>query len=93
MLDKEAMPVATYGPTDAENVAALLNQLRAADGPRRDTFRQLQPHIVDLPKHVAQRPDVAALLSPVVGDLLEWRGDYDPFVGIDEDAIATSSIY
>lgn len=93
MLDDDTVPmvVTTYG---GDTAAALLNDLRRADGALRNTFRALQPFIVALPRHVLDRPDVQALCRPVLAgsDLLEWCGDYDEQYGIDEDALMKETV-
>ena len=40
-------------------------------------FRVLQPYTVAVRKVTAARPEVAAMLRPVAGDLSEWAGGYD----------------
>ena len=56
-------------------------------------FRALQRFTVTLPNWVVTQPAVAAICRPVVGDLLEWRGDYDPQLGIDEDEIGEENVW
>ena len=93
MLDDDSTPVAITTWDGSERVERLLDGLRTGAGPLREAFRAVQPHIVALPTRVADRPDVRALLSPVVGDLLQWRGVYDPQVGIDEDATGVATVW
>jgi CRISPR-associated endonuclease/helicase Cas3 len=93
MLDDDAVPVAVASYGEPGLVDRLLDDLRAADGARRDTFRALQPYVVSLPRHVADRRDVRALLRPVVGDLCQWVGDYDDAVGIDDGDTVTASVW
>jgi CRISPR-associated endonuclease/helicase Cas3 len=93
MLDDDAVPVAVASYGQPGLVDGLLDDLRAADGTRRDTFRALQPYVVSLPKHVADLRDVQALLRPVVGDLCQWVGDYDNSVGIDDGDTVTATVW
>ena len=95
MLDDDTTPVAvtTWNGAGSEGVERLLDELRTGTGPRRETFRAVQPHIVALPTRVAERPDMQALLAPVIGDLLQWRGVYDPAVGIDEGATGVDTVW
>jgi hypothetical protein len=56
-------------------------------------FRELQAFTVGLPRRVAARPDVDALLRPVVDGLSEWVGEYDRLVGIDDAATAVHTVW
>lgn len=90
MLDDDTVPVAV---DHHAQVPELLTRLRAEDGTSRDTFRRLRPYLVNLPRYLTADPAVAALTEPVVGDLLHWRGDYDPALGIDEGAIGKEMVW
>jgi CRISPR-associated endonuclease/helicase Cas3 len=81
MLDDDSTPVAI---TTTDLAARLVDELRTGSGPVREVFRALQPYIVGIPTRIAERPDIRTLLVPVTGDLMQWRGEYDPAVGIDE---------
>jgi CRISPR-associated endonuclease/helicase Cas3 len=81
MLDDDSTPVAI---TTTDLAARLVDELRTASGPVREVLRALQPYIVGIPTRIAERPDIRTLLAPVTGDLMQWRGKYDPAVGIDE---------
>jgi CRISPR-associated endonuclease/helicase Cas3 len=93
MLDEETVPVVVTEHT--ERAAALLEQLRAEHGGDRDTYRTLQQFTVALPARLLDRPDVRALCQPVFedGNLREWRGTYDPQLGINEDGSAKEMIF
>jgi len=93
MLDDDAVPVAVSSYGTPGLVDRLLTELRATDGARRETFRAPQPYVVSLPRHIAERDDVQALLRPVVGDLWQWVGDYDDAVGIDDGDTASETIW
>ncbi|MGH4027143.1 MAG: CRISPR-associated helicase Cas3', partial [Pseudonocardiaceae bacterium] len=93
MIDDDTVPVGVTGYRDtAGQVEALLAELRAPQGPRRETFRELRPYLVSIPKRVVTNPAFAAMCRPVVGDLLEWRGDYDQHLGIDDSAIGEETV-
>jgi CRISPR-associated endonuclease/helicase Cas3 len=82
MIDDDTVPVVvSYRPhePDAEGVAVadLLAQLRSADTPDLDVLRALQPFITSIHRTTRDRPEVAALCRPVLGDLVEWVGGYD----------------
>jgi CRISPR-associated endonuclease/helicase Cas3 len=93
MLDDDAVPVTVpaYGPAGV--VDGLLADLRRAEGSRREVFRALQPYVVALPRHIADRADVQALMEPVVGDLWQWTGSYDKTVGIDDGDTASQTVW
>lgn len=45
-------------------------------------LEKLQPYIVSLRRSHLDKPEIAPLLVPVIGDLFEWVGDYDEFTGL-----------
>ncbi|MEU6263591.1 hypothetical protein [Saccharopolyspora shandongensis] len=53
----------------------------------------LQPFLVSLPQRVLEDPAVASLCSPVIGDLYEWRGDYDAAYGIDTSELVKEEVW
>ncbi len=93
MLDDNTVPIVVgrYDPA----AAALLEDLRRAETPRRATFRALQRYVVALPRSVIERPAIQALCTPVIAgsELREWRGDYHEHHGIDETATAKENIW
>ena len=94
MIDDDTVPVAVTGYRDtAAQVEPLLAELRAPQGPRRETFRDLRPYLVSMPKGVVTNPAFGAMCRPVVGELLEWRGDYDQHLGIDDSAIGEETVW
>lgn len=93
MIDDDTVPVAVTNYQDTAHVEVLLDALRMPEGPRRSTFRALRPYIVTIPHRVVTSPAFAAMCRPVVGDLWEWRGDYDEHVGIDDSAIGEENVW
>ncbi len=96
MIDDDTTPVVVTDYGVAGEVPELLDQLRAASGPRREVFRALQQFTVTLPNRVVTQPAVAAMCQPVwpvVRDLLEWRGCYHEQLGIDEDEIGKETVW
>ncbi|BDU01014.1 MULTISPECIES: CRISPR-associated helicase Cas3' [Nocardia] len=95
MITDESMPVAVLDHEDAARVEAMLADLAAGTVRAGAALRQLQPWIVQLRTSITQRPEVAALIDAVVGDLGVWKGayDWDPRtargVGLDEGSIST----
>jgi len=83
LIVEDTVPVVVpYGDAAArEAVAQCLASLRGAQ-PDKTSLRQLQPYLTTLRRRTAQRPDIAAQLAPVIGDLVEWRGSYDDGFGI-----------
>jgi CRISPR-associated endonuclease/helicase Cas3 len=79
MIDDDSVPVVVaYGDTGQQRlVAEAISRLRDTDDPDRQWLRVLQPFTVPVRKVTAARPEVAALLRPVAGDLSEWAGGYD----------------
>ncbi|WP_325107749.1 CRISPR-associated endonuclease Cas3'' [Streptomyces microflavus] len=50
-----------------------------------EPLRRLQPHMATLPRHEVAEAMRAGLAEPVIGDLVVWRGYYDPVRGLDTD--------
>jgi CRISPR-associated endonuclease/helicase Cas3 len=79
MIDDDTVPVVVaYGDAGQRQlVAEATGQLRHAEPVDRRWLRVLQPYTVQVRKVTANRPEVAAMLRPVAGDLSEWAGGYD----------------
>jgi CRISPR-associated endonuclease/helicase Cas3 len=79
MIDDDSVPVVVaYGDAGQRRlVAQALARLRDADAADRRWPRVLQPYTVPVRQATAARPEVAAMLRPVAGDLSEWVGGYD----------------
>jgi CRISPR-associated endonuclease/helicase Cas3 len=93
MIDDDTVPVAVTGYQDTARLAALLRELLASEGPRRETFRALRPYIVTIPKRIVTNPAFKAMCQPVIGQLWEWRGDYHRQLGIDDSAIGEENVW
>jgi CRISPR-associated endonuclease/helicase Cas3 len=93
MLDDDSVSVVVTGYGETARVTGLLADLRSCHAPATRVFRELQAFTVGLPGRVAARPDVAALLRPVVEGLWEWVGEYDSLVGIDDAATAVHTVW
>ncbi|WP_329151692.1 hypothetical protein OHA63_00280 [Streptomyces anulatus] len=48
-------------------------------------LRRLQPHMATLPRHEVAKALQAGLAKPVIGDLVVWRGYYNPVRGLYAD--------
>jgi CRISPR-associated endonuclease/helicase Cas3 len=83
LIQDDTVPVVVpYGTaTERRVVSESLAELRGP-APDRDSWRQIQPYVTTVRRWTAQQPEVAALMAPVVGDLLEWRGEYDDGFGL-----------
>jgi CRISPR-associated endonuclease/helicase Cas3 len=82
MIDDDTVPVVVaYQPAEPDakrvSVSALVVQLRSADTPDIEVLRALQPFVTSMRRTTMDRPEVAARCRPVLGDLVEWVGDYD----------------
>ncbi|MGH3796751.1 MAG: CRISPR-associated helicase Cas3' [Pseudonocardiaceae bacterium] len=94
MIDDDTVPIAVTGYLDtAAQVEALLAELRAPEGPRRETFRALRPYVVTIPQRIVTNPAFTAMCRPVVGQLWEWHGDYHEHLGIDDSAIGEETVW
>jgi CRISPR-associated endonuclease/helicase Cas3 len=89
MIDEQTVPVAVeYGGDEAQaEVKALVGRLRNGSaleaGEVRRLLRQLQPYLAAIPRALARKAVAAGYAEPVTGDLVHWRGPYDPRRGID----------
>ncbi len=79
MIDDDSVPVVVaYGDAGAQQlVAEAIRELRDTGASDRQWLRVLQPYTVPVRKITAARPEVAAMLRPIAGDLSEWVGGYD----------------
>ncbi len=93
MIDDDTVPIVVTDYQDTVLVEGLVRELRTSEGPRRDTFRALRPYIVTVPQRVVTAPAFTAMCQPVIGDLWEWSGDYDPHLGIDDSAIGEENVW
>jgi CRISPR-associated endonuclease/helicase Cas3 len=96
MIDEDPVTVVVSGYADRHHVVELLREVRAPDGPVRESLRALRGYTVSLPRSIATRTHVLALCRPVVADqddLWEWVGDYDEHVGIDEGDIGRDTVW
>ncbi|MFX0578778.1 CRISPR-associated helicase Cas3' [Nocardia nepalensis] len=101
MITDESVPLVVLDHDHPDHVQTILADLAdladlaAGTMNSRAALRQLQPWIVQLRTTTAERPDVAALIDNVIGDLGIWKGtyDWDPHtrrgVGLDEASIET----
>ncbi|GAA3472249.1 CRISPR-associated helicase/endonuclease Cas3 [Nonomuraea roseola] len=82
MIDEWTVPVAVrYGNT--EKLDRILAHLRAGHPGAGAQLRALRPYLATLPRGAARKAMEEGLAAPVVGDLIEWLGDYHPHRGID----------
>jgi CRISPR-associated endonuclease/helicase Cas3 len=93
MIDDDTLPVAVTGYQETAHVQALLRELRAPEGPQRETFRALRSYIVTIPQRIVTNRAFAAMCQPVAGELREWCGDYDEHLGIDDSAIGEEDVW
>lgn len=82
MIDEWTVPVAVrYGDTD--ELDRILAHLRAGHPGAGAQLRALRPYLATLPMGAASKALQEGLAAPVVGDLIEWLGDYHPQRGIE----------
>jgi CRISPR-associated endonuclease/helicase Cas3 len=93
MIDDDTVPIVVTGYQDTALVEGLVRELRTSEGPRRKTFRALRPYVVTIPQRIVTDPAFTAMCKPVIGDLWEWPGDYDPHLGIDDSAIGEENVW
>ncbi|GAA4260033.1 CRISPR-associated helicase Cas3' [Dactylosporangium darangshiense] len=83
MINDDTVPVVVpYGEVAARRTVQQCLVSLCGPQPDMSALRQLQPYITTLRRRTTQRADIAANLDPVIGDLLQWHGDYDDGYGI-----------
>lgn len=82
ILDDTVPVVVPYGSRDDQRMVQETLTALCAGAVDVTALRRLQPYVTTVRRSTAQRPEVAELTEPVVGDLLRWRGDYDPGYGL-----------
>lgn len=83
LINDDTVPIVVpYGDNDERDTVERAIAALTGPAPDRDDWRRLQPYVTMLRRDTAQKPDVAALTEPVVGDLLRWRGEYDDGFGL-----------
>jgi len=97
MIDEHTVPVVVHYNPDEDvavkaRLADILSRLREdgarAPGDARMLLRELQPFLASIPKNLVPKAVQAGYAVPVIGDLLEWRGDYDKQRGIDPASLS-----
>ncbi|WP_156757037.1 CRISPR-associated helicase Cas3' [Actinokineospora pegani] len=87
MIDDHSVPVfVDYTPVEDPGIRAkadrVIETLRRGRPVGPERMRHLQPFLASLPRKTADRmPET--LLTPLIGDLYQWHGPYDPHIGID----------
>ncbi|MEW9532878.1 CRISPR-associated helicase Cas3' [Microbispora sp. NPDC049125] len=82
MIDEWTVPVVVrYG--DIEELDRILSYLRDGRPGAGAKLRALRPYLATLPRGAARRAVEEGLAAPVIGDLVEWLGDYHPQRGIE----------
>jgi CRISPR-associated endonuclease/helicase Cas3 len=85
MVEDDSVPVVVTGYGDEvtrRQVSDWADQLRPPNTPDPRLLRQLQPYLASLGRHLRDRDDVQSWCVPLLGDLVQWRGDYDPATGL-----------
>ncbi|MEU8252183.1 CRISPR-associated endonuclease Cas3'' [Nonomuraea sp. NPDC048916] len=90
MIDEWTVPVVTrYGDEEPQSeersgeVDRILAHLRGGYPGAGAQLRALRPYLATLPRGAARKAVEEGLAVPVVGDLIEWLGDYHPRRGIE----------
>jgi CRISPR-associated endonuclease/helicase Cas3 len=83
MIDEWTVPVAVRYGNDTDELDDIVAHLRSGLPGSAERLRALRPYLAALPKGAARRAVQAGLAAPIIGDLVEWLGDYHPLRGID----------
>ncbi|WP_205718220.1 CRISPR-associated helicase Cas3' [Actinomadura sp. WMMA1423] len=82
LIDESTVPVLVPYGDDAER--EQLRKLLATPGSAEPwVFRKIQPYLATLPRRLAREAVGAGLAAPLLGDLVEWHGEYHAFRGIE----------
>lgn len=88
LIQDDSFPVVVhYAPKSApgaDPAGELLSQIRSNPNPAlsRQTWRKLQPYLVQVPKSKFEQYEVGGFINEVVPGLWEWMGKYDPVRGL-----------
>ncbi|TAK37030.1 MAG: CRISPR-associated endonuclease Cas3'' [Chloroflexota bacterium] len=84
MIDESTSVVVTqYGTAEErKSVRDVLERLRIGTAEAGALLRRLQPYLVSMEWHRAQRLERQGLILPVMSGLGEWMGDYDRVCGL-----------
>lgn len=84
MINEETVSVVVpYGSDEQrEEVQQVMAILRSGTPKVGGLIRRLRPYLATLPKGIARRAAEDGLTEPIIGDLVEWLGDYDAKRGI-----------
>jgi CRISPR-associated endonuclease/helicase Cas3 len=86
MIEDDGFPVIVPYTDSSEDVpgpvAAWVARLRRDPANGRTVLPRLQPYLVTLRRKLLDKPEVSSCLRPVIGDLYEWTGAYDPLTGL-----------
>ncbi|MGC4989959.1 CRISPR-associated endonuclease Cas3'' [Nocardia salmonicida] len=97
MITDDTVPIVVVDDNHATEIGGWLAELAAGTEHSRRALRALQPWIVQLRRHTATRPDIAAMIDPVVGDLGRWKGTYcwneDTRQGTGLDLTTTQTVF
>ncbi|UED88648.1 CRISPR-associated helicase Cas3' [Streptomyces profundus] len=89
--DAYSQPVVVIRPelTEAERdvIEADIKSLGDPYPTGPEVWRRLQPHTASLPRHEVREALNNRLADLVVGDLVVWRGFYDPLRGLDSERV------
>jgi len=77
MIDEDTVPIVVPYKPALKVIDAIVTRLRTDPRPEPGLFRRVQPYLTMVKRRTRDRADVGALCRPVVGDLVEWIGDYD----------------
>ena len=80
--DTESVVVSYGSAEERRRIEQLLIALQARDANPRFILRQLQPYMVALRRHVADRYRRIGFIEPVADGLGRWLGDYDEVRGL-----------
>lgn len=88
MIDDDTEDVVVSYGTESEKEAIRKNieQLQDRSASPRLLLRKLRPYMVSLRRREAERHATQGLIGPILPGVGEWRGDYDPVLGLTGDA-------
>lgn len=87
MIDDDTVSVVVHyhaANTKVENLLVRLNQ--PGQNPKM-TMRLLQPYIVNVRKYILKQYDRSGFAEEIFPGLWEWRGKYDPLLGLQPEMI------
>lgn len=80
--DTQSVVVPYRSAKGGDGAGDIIDRMRRHDGDGRQLWRRVQPYLVSIRSHKAERYRAEGLITDIVPGLGEWHGRYDPVLGL-----------